>query len=179
MYRLFIAIDLPDLVKDAIANICFGVPGAKWVPKDQSHLTVRFIGEVEDYYYSHIVEGLKSVTASRLDLSLKGVGYFPPRNKPRVLWVGMEKNEGMIDLRDAIEKELKEIGLAPEERKFSPHITLARLGLQTPLGKVTEFLSANSLFKIDSIPVDEFNLYSSILTPSGAVHRLETTYTLL
>ena len=179
MYRLFIAIDLPDLVKDAIANICFGVPGAKWVPKDQSHLTVRFIGEVDDYYYSRIVEGLENVTASRFDLSLKGVGYFPPRNKPKVLWVGIEKNEAMMDLRDAIEKELKAINLAPEERKFSPHITLARLGLQTPLSKVTGFLSANGLFKIESIPVGEFHLYSSVLTPSGAVHRLEATYTLL
>ena len=91
MYRLFIAIDLPDLVKDAIANISFGVPGAKWCPKHQSHLTVRFIGEVEDHYYSRIVEGLEGITASRLDLSLKGVGYFPPRNKPRVLLGGYGK----------------------------------------------------------------------------------------
>ena len=66
MYRLFIAIDFPDEVKDHIANICFGVPGAKWVPKDQSHLTLRFIGEVDDFYYSQIFEGLSGIMASRL-----------------------------------------------------------------------------------------------------------------
>lgn len=179
MYRLFIAIDFPDEVKDDIANICFGVPGAKWVPKDQSHLTLRFIGEVDDFYYSRIVESLSGITASRFDLSMKGVGYFPPRNNPRVLWVGIEKNEAVFQLRSAIEKELKEVGVAPEERKFSAHITVARLGPQTPLDKITGFLSANGLFKTNSVPVDAFHLYSSVLTPSGAVHRKEATYSLL
>ena len=179
MYRLFIAIDFPDEVNDHIANVCFGIPGAKWVPKDQSHLTLRFIGEVDDFYYSQIDEGLSGIVAPRFDLSIKGVGYFPPRNKPKVLWVGIEKNEAIFDLRNAIEKELKGAGIAPEERKFSAHITVARLGLQTPLNKVTGFLSANGLFKIDSIPIEEFHLYSSVLTPSGAVHRKEATYELV
>jgi 2'-5' RNA ligase len=179
MYRLFVAIDLPDEVKEYIANICFGVPGAKWVPKDQSHLTLRFIGEVDDNQYSQISYALSDVNASRFDLTLKGTGHFPPRNRPTVLWVGIEKNDEMMLLKNAIEDTLKAAGIPPEDRKFAAHITVARLDNTTPVRKVADFLSMNGLFKITTVPVDEFHLYSSVLTHSGAVHRKEATYKLL
>jgi len=179
MYRLFIAVDFPAEVNEHIANICFGVPGAKWVPKDQSHLTLRFIGEVDDNQYSQIAYALSDVNASRFNLSLRGTGHFPPRNTPTVLWVGIEENEAMMTLKEAIEDSLKSTGIGPEDRKYSAHITVARLGKNTPIRKVADFLSANGLFKIPDVPVDAFHLYSSVLTPSGAVHRKEASYPLL
>jgi RNA 2',3'-cyclic 3'-phosphodiesterase len=179
VYRLFVAIDLPDEVKEHIANICFGVPGAKWVPKDQSHLTLRFIGEVDDNRYAQVSYALSEVIASGFDLTISGVGHFPPRNRPTVLWVGIEKNEEFIALKKEIDNALKTTEIAQEDRKFAAHITVARLGLHTPVHKVAEFLSVNGLFKITAVPVRQFHLYSSVLTPSGAVHRKETTYTLL
>lgn len=76
MHRLFIAIDFPDEIKDALANICFGVPAAKWVSKDQLHLTLRFIGDADDHLLDEIAESMHDVNASRFPVTLKGVGYF-------------------------------------------------------------------------------------------------------
>lgn len=179
MHRLFIAIDFPDEVKDALANICFGVPAAKCVSKDQLHLTLRFIGDADDHLFDEIAESMHDVNASRFSVTLKGVGYFPARRKPNVLWVGMEPSEELAFLRDEIENLLEELGLEPEQRKFHPHLTLARLRPEAPLAKITGFLSANNLFKAEGIPIDEFYLYSSVLTPAGAVHTREASYRLL
>jgi 2'-5' RNA ligase len=179
MYRLFIAIDLPDEVKDHLANICFGVQGATWAAKDQMHLTIRFIGDVDEPGYHAICSCLSDVIASRFTIALKGVGFFPPRNKPKVLWAGLEKNESLMELRRLIESPLRETGIEPEERKFVAHITLARLDERTPLRAITGFLSANGLFKAEPVVVEEFHLYSSVLTNSGALHTKEATYSLL
>ena len=179
MHRLFIAIDFPDEVRESLANICFGILGAKWVSKDQLHLTIRFIGDADDQLFSDITETLHDVNASRFNLTLKGVGYFPPHKKPNVLWVGMEPCEELMLLRDSVEKLLEELGLEPEGRKFHPHLTLARLRQEAPLSKITGFLSANNLFKAEAVPITEFHLYSSVLMPAGAVHTLEETYQLL
>jgi|WetSurMetagenome_2_1015567.scaffolds.fasta_scaffold204223_1 RNA 2',3'-cyclic 3'-phosphodiesterase len=179
MYRLFIAIDFPDDVKDDLANICFGVPGAKWVSREQMHLTIRFIGEVDEAGYQAVSSGLSDVNVSGFSLSLKGVGYFPPRNQPKVLWAGIEKNESLVELRDFVESSLRESGIPQEERKFAAHVTLARLGLKTPLDAVMKFLSGNGLFSSGPVPVDEFHLYSSVLTNTGPIHRREATYELL
>jgi RNA 2',3'-cyclic 3'-phosphodiesterase len=179
MYRLFIALDLPDEVKDDLANICFGIPGAKWVPKDQMHLTVRFIGDISEQGYHAVASALSDVVASSFSIDIKSVGYFPPHNNPKLLWVGIEKNGPIMDLRKAVEACLRQADVEPEERKFAAHITLARLGPNTPIRAIADFLSAHGLFKIGSIAVKEFYLYSSVLTPSGAVHRKEATYTLI
>jgi RNA 2',3'-cyclic 3'-phosphodiesterase len=179
MYRLFIAIDFPDEIKDDLANICFGVQGAKWVSKEQMHLTIRFIGEVDEAGYQAVSSGLSDVNASRFALSLKGVGYFPPRNQPKVLWAGIDKNESLVELRDFVESSLRESGIAPEERKFAAHVTLARLGQKTPLDAITGFLSANGLFSAGPVPVGEFHLYSSVLTNTGPLHRREASFDLL
>ena len=178
MYRLFIAIDLPEIVSEHCANICFGVQGAKWVPKDQMHFTIRFIGEVDHAGYHAVSGGLSDVIASRFTIAMKGVGYFPPRNKPKVLWAGLEKNEALMNLRRSIEGALQQAGIEPEERKFAAHVTLARLSPNTPVRAIADFLSANGLFSEQSIPVDEFHLYSSVLTSDGAIHRKEATYRL-
>jgi 2'-5' RNA ligase len=179
MHRLFIAIDFPDEVNEALANMCFGVPGAKWVSKDQLHLTLRFIGDSNDGLFSDLSEALHDVNASRFTLTLKGVGYFPPHRKPNVLWVGIEPCEELMHLRDAIENMLEEFGIEPEGRKFSPHLTVARLRPEAPLSKITGFLSAHNLFKAEKVLVAEFHLYSSVLMPAGAVHTKEATYQLL
>jgi RNA 2',3'-cyclic 3'-phosphodiesterase len=179
MHRLFIAIDFPDDVRESLANMCFGVPGAKWVSKDQLHLTLRFVGDADDNLFADIADILHDVNASRFSLTLRGVGYFPPRRKPNVLWVGIEPCEPLAVLRDSIEKLLTELGLEPEERKYHPHLTLARLRPEAPIAKITGFLSAHNLFSAKNVPVNEFHLYSSVLMPAGAVHTIEESYGLI
>ncbi len=175
MSRLFIALDLPEQIKNEIKRICFGLPGVRWVAIDQLHLTMRFIGEVDDSMFYNIRAGLSRVKFPELTLTLKGCGFFPPRKKPRVLWIGISVNDEIFQLRHKIEKIVRETGLEPERRKFSPHITLARL--QSPsLKKVQNFLAANSMYRSQPFIVDHFSLYSSFLTPRGAIHTLEADY---
>jgi 2'-5' RNA ligase len=143
------------------------------------HLTLRFIGDADDAMLSDITEILELVNCSQFSLTLKGAGYFPPRRKPNVLWVGIEPSDQLLELRDSIEECMEELALPGEERKYHAHVTLARLRQEAPLDKITGFLSAYALFKIEAAPVTEFHLYSSVLTGDGAVHTKEASFPLI
>ena len=177
MPRLFIAVDLPETIKKNLESMSFGIPGAKWVSPDQLHLTVRFIGEVDGALFRDIKNILDEVNSASFTLQLKGVGYFPPRGAPRVLWIGLEKSEPLQLLRKKIDTRLLRVGVEPEGRKFSPHITLARLK-NSPVHKIANFLSGNGLFSQEPFQVEDFKLYSSILSPKGAYHKVERIYSL-
>jgi RNA 2',3'-cyclic 3'-phosphodiesterase len=175
MYRLFVAVDLPEAARESIANICFGVPGIKWTPMNHLHLTMRFIGESGDEEYEMISYSLSEIVANCFDLNLAGTGHFG--NK--VLWVGIEQSEGLLTLKKNIDTALLGIGIIPEHRKFSPHITLARYDKSTSDKRIAEFLSVNGMFRAPAGHVDCFHLYSSVLTPTGAIHRQEKSFRLV
>ena len=177
MHRLFVAIDLPPDIVVRLQELCCGVPGARWVEAAQMHLTLRFIGEVDGGVFRDIKEGLADIKTEGFALQVKGLGFFPPRKTPRVLWAGIEPVEQVSGLRKRIDNILLGLGLEPEGRKFSPHITLARLQ-DTPLARVGRFLAGNGLFATEEFPVSEFHLYSSQLTAKGAFHTLEASYKL-
>ncbi len=175
--RLFVAIDLPESVKERLALLCCGLPGARWVDPDQIHLTLRFIGEVDGGLFRDIRDVLATTEGECFSLQLSGIGFFPPRGKPRVIWAGLQRNESLLKLRNRMESRLVDLGLEPEGRKFSPHITLARLK-NTPTIKIVRFLEAHSQFRSNPFIVENFHLYSSILGRKGAVHRIEVSYPL-
>lgn len=177
MPRLFIAVDLPDDIRENLGSMSFGIPGAKWVSPEQLHLTVRFIGEVDGVLFHDIRNILAEVRLAPFSLQLKGVGFFPPRGAPRVLWIGLEKSEPLQLLRKKIDSRLLSVRIEPEGRKFSPHITLARLK-NSPVHKIGNFLSGNGLFSQEPFLVEDFKLYSSILSSKGAYHRIERIYSL-
>ncbi|MEW6595374.1 MAG: RNA 2',3'-cyclic phosphodiesterase [Thermodesulfobacteriota bacterium] len=177
MPRLFVAMDLPEPVVAELSLFCCGLPGARWVAPEQLHLTLRFVGEVDGGLFREIREALQTVDGGAFDLRVKGFGCFPPRKPPRVLWAGVEPGDEVIALRNRIERALVRLGIEPETRKFSPHITLARPD-GTPIGKVTQFLAGNSLYASPTFTVSEFHLYSSVLTPKGAIHTMEASYPL-
>ncbi len=177
MIRLFVAIDLPDEVRDAIADIGRDLPGARRVPRDQLHLTLRFIGEVRDDTFAAIRTALERVTGAPFLLALRGVGHFPPGRHPRVLWVGLEESAPLLKLQQEVELALIGANIPPEERKFSPHLTLARLK-DTPPGPVLALEERFKAFGAGPFTVTEFHLYSSALTRSGAIHTRENTYRL-
>lgn len=177
MIRLFVAIDFPESVKKMLSALCYGIPGAKWIPEEQFHLTLRFIGDVDGGVFRDIMDTLAEVRSAPFSIRLRGLGHFPPRNAPRVLWVGVEPAAEVSLLRDRVESKLVRLGLEPERRKFSPHVTLARLQ-DVSLGKLTRFLSGNALFASEEFIISEFHLYSSVLTPKGAIHEIEAGYPL-
>lgn len=178
MARLFIAIDFPANVKEHLGNICYGVAGAKWVPAEQIHLTLRFLGDIDDTTYHGIASALEEVHCEPFPLRLRGTGHFPPRGKPRVLWVGIEEQPVLSRLHGEIEAALERVGVERERRKFHPHVTIARLRDRVRPTEVVPFLSASGAFSAGPVTVSEFHLYSSLLKPQGAIHRIEATYPL-
>ena len=175
MPRLFIAIDVPEQLKESLADLTGEIPGAKWVGATEIHLTLRFIGEVDPHAFSQIKTVLSEVGFSSFALSLRGIGHFPPHGHPRVLWVGLEPCPELMLLQQRIESALKQIGINPDERRFSPHLTLARFK-DTPAATVTRFESKHRDLALPPFDVDQFILYSSVLAPRGAIHTKEMIY---
>lgn len=179
MPRLFIAIDISSDIKEDIANICFGVPYAKWIGVEQMHLTLHFLGDIEAGRVPDLVEALDTVKQGSFSIGIKGVGHFPPRTAPRVLWVGVEKSKNLDILHGTIGKALSKAGFEIEKRRFYPHISVARLGERTTMDDIAGFLVANTLFRpARPVEVNGFHLYSSILDRQGAMHSKEAEFQL-
>ncbi len=178
MLRLFVAVDLPDAVKDQLAALCAGVQGAKWVQRGQLHLTLRFIGEADDTKLQPIKTALAGITSAPFSMALRGVGQFPPKRAARVLWVGVDAPPALNQLQGQVEATLNRLDFAPEEHNFSAHITLARLKTASPPSAVQGYLARHAAFQSESFPITEFVLYSSILSPQGPTYRREAVYRL-
>jgi len=174
--RLFAAVEIPEPVRAGLAALAGGVPGARWSDIENLHLTLRFIGEVSEHDAESIDDALTGVRAQPFTLALKGVGHFGGRD-PRALWAGVESDEALVRLQRKIESALQRAGLAPETRKFSPHVTLARLRA-APGAKVMAFLARHALYASAAFPVDGFVLFSSELKHTGSVYRAERSYPL-
>ncbi len=179
MRRLFVAVDLPQGIKEEIAALCRDLPEARWVKMEQFHVTLRFIGSVDELLFSCIRSALSSISAPSFSLHIEGTGFFPPHGIPRTLWVGLNNEPLLLSLYDKIETSLTAVGVAPEERHFSPHITLARFKEVTPKGRITGYLQQHRSFTSSPFTVNEFFLYSSTLTPQGALHSREERYVLV
>ncbi|KJR97556.1 MAG: hypothetical protein VR65_23360 [Desulfobulbaceae bacterium BRH_c16a] len=177
MVRLFIAVDITEAIRRDIAGLGRSLPDTRPVPDDQLHLTLKFIGEVEGSRVLDIQETLQEISRPAFSLCLKGVGTFPPRGIPRILWVGVEPHENIVALRNTIERKLAEIEIPRERQKFSPHLTLARLK-NCPIRRLQEFLAGNALLQTPEFPVEEFHLYKSQLTKNGAIHTILQSYPL-
>lgn len=177
MPRLFIALDLPQSAREKLAEICYGLPSAAWLPPEQFHLTLRFIGEVDGEVFETLREALDGLRSPAFHLALKGIGHFPKRGEPETLWVGVPENQELTCLRNRVERLLVKRGVEPESRKFHPHVTLARVK-DSRADWIGRYLIDNSLFALYEISVRAFHLYSSRLAPDGAVHTLEASYPL-
>lgn len=177
MQRLFIAIDLPAAVKHSLREISCGVPGARWMTDEQLHLTLVFLGEVNGATALDVGEALDEISCEPFSLTLKGVGHFPPRGHPRVLWVGVEKQDTLMFLQKRLANAVERLGVEIEKRKFTPHITLARLH-EVHSDDVGHYIQHHNLLRCGPFEVREFQLLSSTLNPKGARYAVEATYLL-
>jgi 2'-5' RNA ligase len=177
--RLFVALDLPEPVRRSLEPMARGLGDVRWATPDQQHLTLRFIGEVDNGAVHDIVEALATVPATPFQLTLKGLGHFPPRGEPRVLWVGVEKSAELASLKRRIDRALRDAGVAPESRKFAPHVTLARMRAPLSPTRLGTYLMRHALYRSEAFPVSSFHLYSSWLRSDGAEHHLEASYQLV
>ena len=176
MLRLFVGIGFPPELKLRLSLLCSGVPGAKWVDPGNFHATLRFIGEISEDLAADIDDALSRLRARRFTLQMAGTGVFG--DKPRSLWAGIERSPELVGLRDKIEQALIRVGLPPEPRKFSPHVTLARLR-DPPLDKLRDFLTTHARFRADPLAVEAFSLIASFQTKAGSVYEDQADYPLL
>lgn len=176
MLRLFVGIGFPPELKLRLSLLCSGIPKARRVDPGNLHLTLRFIGEISEDLAADVDDALIQLRARRFSLQLAGTGVFGG-DRPRSLWVGVERNPDLVALRDKIEQALTRIGLPPEPRKFAPHVTLARLQ-NPPLDKLAEFLAAHAGFRAEPLPVEAFSLIASYPTKAGSVYEDQADYPL-
>jgi 2'-5' RNA ligase len=168
MIRLFVGIELPPPLRLRLSLLCAGIKGARWVDPGNMHLTLRFIGDID--------AALARIRAPRFDVTLAGTGHFGG-DTPRLLWVGVESNAALFHLRDKIEAAVMRVGLAPDPRRYSPHVSLARLKQVATLD-VQDFERANALFRAEPFAVDRFTLIASYPTKSGAIYEDQAEYAL-
>jgi 2'-5' RNA ligase len=177
MLRLFVALSLPPLLKMQLSGLSGGIPGARWVPPENYHLTLRFIGEIEGWRADEVDEALAGIRAPRFELALRGLGTFEKAGRIQALWVGVEKSEALAHLQAKVETALQRVGLEPERRRFAPHVTLARTD-KAPPEKLIAFVQAHNLFRPPPVPVEHFTLFSSRLGKDQAVYVPEVEYEL-
>ena len=176
MIRLFAAIAIPEQIRLRLSFMQGGVPGARWSPLENLHLTLRFIGEVDQVAARDIDDVLSQLQVPSFDLRLQAVGEFGGR-EPHALWAGVAPCEALTRLAAKIESALQRMGLEAETRKYTPHVTLAWLK-DAPLVKVRDFVAAHTQFDSGSFNVRSFGLYSSYQSSRGSVYRLESSYEL-
>lgn len=177
MPRLFVALGLPPELRDEVARLAGGIPGAKWLPPENYHLTLRFIGEIENWRAQEVDDALAAIRGNAFDLSLAGLGTFEKAGRIHALWVGAARNEALAHLQNKVETALQRIGLAPERKRFSPHVTVARTD-RAPPEKVIAFVQAHNLFRATPMRVEHFTLFSSRLGKEASVYTPEVEYDL-
>ena len=177
--RIFAALDLPDDVAERLLALMKGVGGAKWRPRENLHLTLRFFGEVPEPVADDIDAALGEVaeTNGPFELQLKGAGSFGGAD-PHALWMGVKESPALTKLAADCEKAARRSGLKPEPHKFVPHVTMAYLA-GADLGRVQGFQQRLALLESPPVRIERFGLYSSVTRKSApSLYRLEAEYPL-
>ncbi len=174
MTRAFIALTLPDLLKDRLLDVRHALERTdariKWVDADQMHLTVKFCGDVDDDQIQLLAAAVREESShwqQPLRLAVGSLGAFPNKRNPRVLWVGVRENIGLSALAERMEKAAVIAGVEPDTRSFSAHLTLGRIKFierHDPLLKRLKAMGVET-YHYD---IHELSLIKSELTPAGA-----------
>lgn len=180
MPRLFIALDIPESIKQSIVQLQIPIPSARWVKPDTMHLTLRFIGDVDSERVAPLKNALAKISAPAFTMRLKATGRFPsnPKKAPRVLWLGVDAPPVLHYLQRQIESAITALNLPHDNKPFKPHITLARLKTHNPLPEVNHFLTQNTYFMTNTFHITEFLLVSSILSSQGSTYTHEASFAL-
>jgi len=164
-HRLFVALRPSDSIIDAMMDCMGGIKNARWMDETQIHLTLRFIGEVDTPLANDIADALGTIHAPAFELMFRDVGMFERGHWPSAIWAGVEHSPELLTLRKKVERAIVTTGVAPETRRFTPHVTLARLNRSA--GDPGAWLVSHGDFSAGPIRIDHFTLYESTLTQDG------------
>lgn len=179
--RLFVAFDVPEETRSKLrclmqefSNVC---RGARWVRPEDTHVTLKFLGHVDDSMVADIQKALSSVHRDKpLDVAFRHFGFFPNEKRPRVFFVGIEAGKELAAVAAAIEERLELLGIAKETRAFQPHLTLARFNTTEGLPELPKRMASLPTQDFGGAAVSEFHLYQSMLKSGGALYTKLSTY---
>lgn len=177
--RLFVAVELPDYIREAFEGLREDLSGVRWVDGLSLHLTLKFLGEVEAEDCVRIKEVLSRVSVRSFILPVEGVGVFPTRGQSTVMWAGLGRGHPhLYQLHKWINDRLYGIGYEPDRRVLRPHITVARC--QDASHEVVKgWMKRHVCFAAAPFFVKEVVLYSSKLLPGGPLYEVEGRWKLL
>jgi 2'-5' RNA ligase len=183
--RLFIALDIDDVIRARIARFLEGVrgfaPDARWLRLESLHITLKFIGEQSEEKVVEIKSVLETINATTFEMNICGYGFFPGARMPRVFWIGIEAGTELTSLAATVDEKLSALGIRKEEHAFTPHLTLARGGRGSgsprkqkgdrsnqSFQRLQEKLAALTAPEFGTMTAREFFLYESQLAPGGS-----------
>jgi 2'-5' RNA ligase len=171
--RLFVAIDLPESTRKILAGLDPKIRGVRWIEAAQMHLTLGFFGDVPEDVDLALRERLRAIEFGAFFLPIIGVGTFPQKCPPKVIWIGLGKaHPHLFQIHKRVQESALAAGLEPDLRPWHPHITIARCR-DVSAQSLRKFLQSNAELDAGMIRVEDFHLYSSKLTPAGPIHTRE------
>ena len=176
MPRLFTGLEIPKAVGESLSLLRGGLPGARWIDPENYHVTLRFIGDVDDDIAQEIAWLLGKVRRKDFELRLDGLQSFGG-HRPRAVIAAVAPSQSVMELQAEHERLLRRVGLDPEARKYTPHVTLARLR-DTSSFEVADYLSARAAFRSSPFSVSRFVLFSSRASVGGGPYVVEAAYPL-
>ena len=172
--RLFVCIELPDSITEFLAHLDPNLRGVRWLTPEQMHLTLSFLGSVSSDAEEKLRENLSTIRVTSFFLSVGGVGTFPAKGRPKIIWTGVGSGHPhLFQLYKRVQEAVLAAGIEPDLRPWHPHITLARCNESIDAAAVRQFVKTHADVEVGLIRVTSFALYSSELTPAGSVYTRE------
>lgn len=176
--RLFVAIPIPAFARERLAELHRELPQLSWISRENIHLTLKFIGEVEKETQAAVQKKLHEIQVKPFLLAVSGVGIFPDRGNPSVLWAGLgTAHPHLFQLHKQVNDLLFSIGIEPDRRIYRPHITLSRCK-GTSRESLHPFLRKHTSFETAPFRVEMFHLLASELRPDGPRYDCLESYEL-
>lgn len=176
MPRLFTALEIPPLIAGELAGLRGGLPGARWIDAENYHITLRFLGDIDDAMAHDVALTLAAIRRPPIGVALDEIGSFGG-DKPRAIVVKARASSALAELQAEQERLLRRIGAPPEPRKFTPHVTLARLR-GASCGAVAAYLGTRGYFPPLRFEAARFVLFSSRDSVGGGPYIVEADYPL-
>jgi 2'-5' RNA ligase len=174
--RLFTGLELPEAVASQVALARGGVIGARWLKPEDYHITLRFVGDVDARTARDIAETLGEISRPAASVRFEGLSWFGG-DKPRAIVAKVKADPALIELQAEQERRLRRIGVAPETRKFTPHVTLARLRGVRPHA-VADYLASRGALAVEAFTAARFVLFSAREGSGGGPYVVEAAYPL-
>ena len=171
--RLFVAIDIPEVTKQHLLELNPHLPGVRWIKPEQMHLTVSFLGNVGPIAEDTLREKLAAIRFTAFFIPVTGLGTFPPKGRPNVIWTGVGTGHPQLfHVYKKVQEAALGAGLEPDLRRWTPHITIARCR-DVAEGAIRPLLKENAELDLGLVRVENFSLYSSIPGPLGSAYTRE------